>query len=151
MAKGSGPGYLSSPFPTDLERRALMSELDDWNPGGSAAAAPDSEARNFSIVAHLGGFAGYIIPFGNILAPLVVWILKRDEQPFVDHHGREALNFQISITIYAIVSGLLILLVIGVLLLPLVLLFNIVMMIVAAVKASNGEHFRYPLTLRLVS
>ncbi len=128
-----------------------MSELDDWNPGGSAATVPDSEARNFSIFAHLGGFAGYFIPFGNILAPLVVWILKRDEQPFVDHHGREALNFQISITIYAIVSGLLILVLVGILLLPLVLLFDVIMMIVAAVKASNGEHFRYPLSLRLVS
>ncbi len=128
-----------------------MDEMDAWAQGETAVTAPDQEARNFSIFAHLGGFAGYFIPFGNILAPLVIWVLKRDASPFVDHHGREALNFQISITIYAIVSGLLILVLVGILLLPLVLLFDVVMMIVGAVKASNGEHFRYPLTLRLVS
>lgn len=100
---------------------------------------------------HLAAFAGYVFPFGNIIGPLILWIYKKDESALVDDQGKEAMNFQITIVIYALVAGLLIFLFVGFLLLPLVLLFNIVMIIIAAVKASGGEAFRYPLCIRFIN
>ncbi|MHC4819193.1 MAG: DUF4870 domain-containing protein, partial [Planctomycetota bacterium] len=96
-------------------------------------------------------FAGFIgIPFGNILGPLVIWLIKKDEMPFVDDQGKEVLNFQISLTIYAIISGILCLIFIGFLLLPAVLIFGIVMTIIGTIKASSGERYRYPFTIRFL-
>lgn len=128
-----------------------MDELDRWASAGMPSATEtDREARNFALFAHLGGFAAYFFPFGGVLAALAIWLLKRDQHPYVDDQGREALNFQISISIYTLVSLALILVVVGIFILPVVALFHIVMMVIAAIKASNGEPFRYPLTLRLV-
>lgn len=100
---------------------------------------------------HLGAFAGLLVPFGHLLAPLVVWLLKRNESDFVADHGRESLNFQISVSLYGIVAGLLTLVLIGYLLLGLLVIFDFVAVVIAAVRASNGEPFRYPFTLRLIS
>ena len=90
------------------------------------------------------------MPFGNILGPLIVWLVKKDEYAFVDDQGKEALNFQISITIYSLVSGILILALIGIVLLIAVIIFSVVMTVIAAIKANGGEYYRYPLTIRLV-
>lgn len=128
-----------------------MDELEAWAREKGAVVEPDSEARNFALFAHLSGFAAYVFPFGGVIAALVVWMVKRDAHPYVDVQGKEALNFQISTSIYTIVSAVLILVLVGIVLLPLVVVFHIAMMVVAAVKAGKGEAFRYPLTLRLVS
>jgi uncharacterized Tic20 family protein len=109
-----------------------------------------SDDKTWAMLCHIAAFCGYVVPFGNMVGPLVVWVLKKDQSEFVDFHGKESLNFQITITIAAIVAGFSLLLLIGFLLLPAVLIFDLVMKIVAAVKASNGEYFRYPLTIRLV-
>ncbi len=90
------------------------------------------------------------MPFGHIAGPLVLWLIKKDQNPLLDAHGKAALNFQISWLIYAIISGILIVVLIGIVLLPLVLLINLVLTIVGAVKASNGELYRYPLTIRFL-
>ncbi len=110
----------------------------------------DSEAQSWAIGCHLAGLAGYVVPLGNVLGPLVVWLLKKHEHERVDQHGKEALNFQISVLIYGAVSFLLIFAFIGLPLLFAVVLFQLVCVLVAAVKTSNGEFFRYPLTIRLV-
>ena len=94
--------------------------------------------------------AGFIIPLGNLIGPLVVWLIKKNEIPSVDAHGKESLNFQISMLIYAIVSGVLCLILIGFLLLAAVIITNLVCVIIASVKASNGVAFRYPLTIRFL-
>lgn len=99
---------------------------------------------------HLAALFGYVVPLGWILGPLVVWLVKRNEFPFVDDQGKESLNFQITIIIYGIVSFLLCFLLIGFLLLFLLAIFHIVMVVVAAVKASSGQSYRYPLTIRFV-
>jgi hypothetical protein len=109
-----------------------------------------SDERMWGMLCHLSTFAGYLVPFGNILGPLVVWLVKKDEYAFVDDQGKEALNFQISITIYSLVSGVLILALIGIPLLIAVILFSVVMTVIAAIKANGGEYYRYPLTIRLV-
>ena len=104
-----------------------------------------------ALLCYLISFVGFFVPFGNIVGPLVVWLVKREQSPFVDHHGKEAINFQISLTIYALASLLLMLILVGFLLLPAVVVFGIVMVIIAAVRANEGVEYRYPLTIRLVS
>ncbi|HHX87521.1 MAG TPA: DUF4870 domain-containing protein [Firmicutes bacterium] len=108
------------------------------------------EEKTFGMLVHLSALAGYFIPAGNIFGPLIVWLIKKDQLPYVDQQGKEAINFQISILIYAVVSAVLILVLIGVVLLIVVGLFNLIYIVIASVKANNGEDFRYPLTIRFI-
>ena len=114
------------------------------------AAMNEKDARTWAMLCHIGAFAGYIIPFGHIIAPLVIWLIKKDESPFVDDQGKESLNFQISMSIYAIIAALLTLVVIGVVLLIAVVIFDVIMVIIAAVRANSGERYRYPLCMRFI-
>jgi hypothetical protein len=86
----------------------------------------------------------------SFVAPLVIWLIKRDEDAFVEYHSREALNFQLTLIIYFIASVLLMFVLIGFLLILVVGVFAFVAMIVAGVKAAGGEFFRYPLNIRFV-
>ncbi len=110
-----------------------------------------SEDRSWGMLAHIAALAGYLIPLGNIIGPLVVWAMKRDISPFVDFHGKESINFQITMTIYVALSIILTLFVVGIVLLVAVGIFELIMIIVAAIKASNGEYFRYPLSIRFIN
>jgi uncharacterized Tic20 family protein len=114
------------------------------------AAMEEKEARTWALFCHLGALAGYIIPFGHIIAPLIIWLIKKDESPLVDDQGKESLNFQISMTIYAIIALLLTLILIGYILFVALMIFDLVMVIVAAVRANSGEKYRYPLCIRLI-
>lgn len=126
-------------------------------PSGSsakAAAAPDGspgkEERNWALFAHLTTFSSYIgVP--GFIGPLVIWLLKKDEMPFVDDQAKEALNFQISLFIYAIISAVLIFVLIGFFLLIALAVLHVIFTIIAAIKASEGTRYRYPLTIRLVT
>ncbi|MDP8960135.1 MAG: DUF4870 domain-containing protein [Actinomycetota bacterium] len=84
------------------------------------------------------------------LGPLVVWLVKREDHPFVEMHAREALNFNLSVLLYFIVGVVLAFVLIGFLLLAALAVIWLVFTIIAAVRASNGEPYRYPLTIRLV-
>jgi len=110
------------------------------------------EARTWAMFCHLTGLCGFILPFvGNIVGPLIIWQLKKGEEPFVDQHGKEALNFQLSMTIYALVSTVLIAaFCIGAFLLAAVVIVDLVFLLIAGVKANNGLHYQYPLTIRFV-
>jgi uncharacterized Tic20 family protein len=113
----------------------------------------NKDARMWAMFCHLAGLAGFVIPviLSGIIAPLIVWQIKKDEHPFIDEHGKEALNFQISMGIYAFVSTILIFVFcIGVVLLGAVAIVNLVFLLIAAVKANNGEHYRYPLAIRFI-
>ena len=105
-------------------------------------------SKSWATLTHLSGL---ILFFGipSFFGPLVLWLVKRSD-PFVDQNGKEALNFNLSFLIYGIASAILIILLIGLLLLPAVLITWFVLLIIAAVKASNGEDYRYPLTIRFV-
>jgi len=107
-------------------------------------------SKQMACACHLGGLAGYVVPFGSIIAPLVLWLSQRESDPFVDDQGREAVNFQISIMLYFIVSLVLMLLLIGFVLIFVVMFMHIVLMIVAALRAYNGEPYRYPLNIRFI-
>lgn len=102
------------------------------------------------MIAHLSALAGLVIGL-NWLGPLIVYLVKKDEHPFIADQGREALNFNLSVFIYIIASAILIIVVIGIILLPVVAIAWLVLTIMAAVRANNGESYRYPLTIRLVS
>jgi len=128
-----------------------MTQHDDIAPAASEAGAPDAEQRQWAFIAHLSALAGLVIPFGNLIGPLVVWQIKKDTMPFVADQAKEALNFQITVSIAMLVSIMLFVVLIGMLLLPLLVLAALVLTLVAAVKANNGEMYRYPFTWRLIT
>jgi len=117
----------------------------------SPAPALSGEDRLWGAVAHLSAFAIYFSGIGHIVGPMVIWLWKRDTNPFVAEEAKEAMNFNISVTIYAIVAAVLILLLIGIPLLICIHFFQVICIIVGALKASDGRHFKYPLNLRLVN
>jgi uncharacterized Tic20 family protein len=111
-------------------------------------SAEQSEVKkddmNMAMLAHL------LAIFTGFLGPLVIWLVKKDDSPYVDRHGKEALNFQLTVLLAFIASGFLSFLCIGLVLLPVVWVVDIIFCIIAAVKASRGEEYSYPLCLRLV-
>ncbi|MCB2219826.1 MAG: DUF4870 domain-containing protein [Bacteroidetes bacterium] len=109
------------------------------------------DERMWGMFCHLSALAGYIIPLGSIIGPLVIWSIKKMEFPFVDDQGKEALNFQISMFIYMVISAILIIIVVGILLLIALGIFQLIMIIIASIRANNGETFRYPLTIRFIN
>lgn len=108
------------------------------------------DEKLWATLCHLAALAGFVFPFGNIIGPLIFWILKKDQMPLVDANGKEALNFQISMTIYVIISAFLVLFLIGIPLLFAVALTDLALIIIAAVRTSEGTPYRYPLTMRLI-
>lgn len=111
----------------------------------------NQNANTWAMFCHLSALALFIgVPFGNIIAPLIIWLIKKDEFAFVDEQGKESLNFQISMTIYGAISGILCIILIGLVLLPIVLVADIVLIIIAAVKVNEGESYRYPFTIRFI-
>lgn len=109
------------------------------------------EERTWSLFTHLSPLLSYLgIPFVNIIAPLIIWQIKKDEMPFVAANAKECLNFQISVTIYAIVCVLMIFAFVGI---PFLIIFGIVALILAifaAIKANDGEVYKYPITIRFL-
>lgn len=114
-------------------------------------APPASSGQPFVMLCHLSAFAGLFIPLGNIWGPLIFWLIKKDEFPDVDLHGKESLNFQISMTIYIVVSFFLSFLLIGIPLLIALSIMWIVVVIMASVRANAGELYRYPLAIRFIT
>jgi len=115
-----------------------------------AAAIPTQDERTWGMLAHLAAFGFFICPFGNIIGPLIVWLVKRDQLAFVADQGKEALNFNISVALAALVCWALVYVLIGILLGVALFIFWLSMTIVAGIKASEGVRYRYPFNLRLV-
>lgn len=107
----------------------------------------DSEITFWAMMCHLSSFAGVIapIPFINLIAPLIIWMVKKDEHPFIDDNGREVLNFQISLAIYSAIG-----LVIGLPMLLVLWIGDIVATIKAALCARDGYLYEYPITIRFL-
>ena len=128
--------------------------MDTTPPPPAPSTAPASEfskdQRMWAMIAHLSAFAYYVSGVGHILGPLIVWFAKRDGNPFVDDQAKEALNFQISVTIYGIGAAILCVILMGIPLLIGIHIFQIVCIVIAAIKANDGVAFRYPLNLRLI-
>ena len=111
---------------------------------------PDKEERTWGMFCHLVVFLGLIIPFASIIGPLVIWMIKRDEMPFVEDQGKESLNFQITTMLATIVSALLMIVLIGFVLIFVVIIFQFIVVIIASIKANEGVCYRYPLSIRFI-
>ena len=110
----------------------------------------NKEERTWAMLCHLSVFSVFLTGIGYILAPLVIWLIKKDQYPLVDDQGKESVNFQISMTIYTIILLPLVFLLVGIPLLGALLLFDIVEVIIAAINANDGKMFRYPLCIRFI-
>jgi hypothetical protein len=102
------------------------------------------DAKNFGMLCHLLGL------LTNFLGPLILWIVKKDDDPFIDDQGKEALNFQITMMIAGIVGSITTVICIGFVILAAAGVCDIVFSIIACIKASEGVAYRYPVCLRLV-
>ena len=111
---------------------------------------PSKDERTWAMLSHFSALCMFIFPFGNILAPLIIWLIKKEEMPFVQDQGKEVLNFQISMTIYLIGSIILIIVLIGIPILIGLGIFNVIITIIAGIKANDGKSYRYPINLRLI-
>jgi uncharacterized protein len=119
--------------------------------GDDALLVRDKKARQWAMFCHVSGLTLFLgIPFGNILAPLVLWLLKKDVHPFVDDAGKESLNFQISVTLYSLGAIALTFILIGFPILILLAIADIVYVIRATLQADKGRSFQYPFTIRFV-
>jgi len=114
------------------------------------AQLAEKDARMWAMLCHLGGLTGYVVPFGQIIAPLVIWLIQKDKSSFVDAHGKQALNFQISWTIYALASGILVFVCVGFALLMALAVAELVLVILAALAANDGKPYKYPLTIQFL-
>jgi uncharacterized Tic20 family protein len=121
-----------------------------YESGALPPVETNPEARQWGMFAHIASLAGFIIPFGNFVGPLVVWLMKKDQMPFVNDQGKESMNFQITVLIAAIIAGATICIGIGFILLPIVGIAAAIMAILAGIKANEGIPYRYPFTLRLI-
>lgn len=117
----------------------------------SSVPAGSSSVRSWSVLCHASALLGMLFHFpGQLLGPFIVWLLKRGSAPEIDAHGKESLNFQLSMLIYNGVALVLCLVLIGIPILVGLWLVNIALVIVASIKASDGELYRYPLTIRFL-
>ena len=112
--------------------------------------AISKDERTWGMLCHLIAFSGVIIPFGNIIGPLVIWLIKKDEMPFVNDQGKESLNFQITIFIAILVGVLLTFVLIGIPFLIVLSIFWLVVVIMASIKANDGVAYRYPYAIRFL-
>lgn len=136
----SDPNAYDAPPPPPVEPSGVLSP-------------EEKDARMWAMFCHLAGLAMFTsIPGANVLGPLIVWQIKKNDYAFVDDQGKEATNFQISCLLYTLIAVALAIASCGVLIpLPLaVLVFDVVFLVLAGIKANNGEYYRYPLTIRLL-
>ncbi len=113
-------------------------------PVGAAQPEVRKDDKNMAMLCHL------LAIFTGFLGPLIIWLIKKDDAPFVDDQGKEALNFQLTVLIAMVASGILSVLCIGVFLAIVVWVVDIIFCILAAIKASHGEVYRYPVSIRFI-
>jgi uncharacterized Tic20 family protein len=106
--------------------------------------------RNWAMLCHLSAFAGFFFPFGGIIGPLVCWLSRKDDSIWVDQNGKRSMNFQMSILLYMILVIPLCFIIVGIPLLIFLGILKVVCIIIASIKASKGEEFRYPLSIPFI-
>ena len=120
------------------------------SPPAAPVASPNT--RTWIVLCHASALLGLFFHFlGHIFGPLIVWLVKRGESTEIDAHGKESLNFQLSMLIYDAVAAILCLVLIGFPILILLWVLNTVFVIIASVKASEGQLYRYPFTIRFIN
>ena len=118
----------------------------------TSPTSTSTSVRTWCILAHATALVGFLVPVaGHIVGPLIIWLAKRQDSPEIDAHGKESMNFQISMLIWNAISAILILVLIGIPLLILLHILNIIFVIVASIQASEGKLYRYPFAIRLIN
>ena len=115
------------------------------------ASSADQETRMWAMLLHLSVFAGYAVPIAGLVAPIVIWQVKKTDLPEIDLHGRNVVNWIISMMLYVVVSGLLVFLLIGIPLLIVLGIVGVAFPIIGAIKANDGEVWSYPLSIEFFS
>ena len=110
----------------------------------------DSSAKQWAVILHLSQFAGFVVPFAGLVAPILIWQLKKDEVPGLDAHGKIIANWMISAFIYGIVCGLLTIILIGLLGLMVLGVMALAYPIIGAIKANDGVAWKYPLSIQFI-
>jgi uncharacterized protein len=111
----------------------------------------NKDERMWATFCHLAALAGYVFPFGgNVIGPLVVWLIKKEDYPLVNDQGKESLNFQITVLIAAVICFALVFVAVGIVLLPLLAVCNLIFIIIGSMKANAGEAYRYPVAIRFI-
>jgi uncharacterized Tic20 family protein len=116
----------------------------------SGPSAPTPEERQWAMLCHVSAMLMYVTVIGGLLAPFVIWLLKRDQMPFVADQGKETINFQITVLLGLAASMVLMLVLVGFVLFWALLAFHFVVTIVAAVKVTEGVTYRYPFCWRIL-
>jgi hypothetical protein len=115
-------------------------------------APTSSDVRTWCVLCHASALLGLFFHFlGDILGPLIVWLMKRGDSPEIDAYGKESLNFQISMLIYDAVAAILCIVLIGIPILIGLWVLNTVLVIIASIKAGQGQFYRYPFTIRFIN
>ncbi|HSP44665.1 MAG TPA: DUF4870 domain-containing protein [Chthoniobacterales bacterium] len=110
-----------------------------------------ANVRTWSAFCHASALLGVFLHFpGHLLGPLILWLIKRGDSPEIDAHGKEAVNFQISMLIYNAVAAVFCLVLVGFVFLAILWVLNAVFVIIAAIQASDGKFYRYPMTIRFI-
>jgi uncharacterized Tic20 family protein len=111
-----------------------------------------SDVRTWCVLCHASALLGLFLHFlGHLLGPLIVWLVKRGDSPEIDAHGKESLNFQLSMLIYDAIAGILCIVLIGIPILIILWIMNTVFVIIASIRASEGQLYRYPFTIRFLN
>lgn len=110
----------------------------------------DPEIRNWAMLCHLSSLIGFIIPFGSVIAPLIVWQMKKGLSPFIDDQGKESVNFQLTMMIAIVISYLLVLILVGFILLGIIAIVEIILVVMAVVQVNEGKLYRYPIAIRFI-
>ena len=119
--------------------------------GVTAPTVSSTNVRTWNILCHASALLGVFLHFpGHLLGPLIVWLAKRDDSPEIDAHGKESVNFQISMLIYNGIAVVFCLVLVGFAFLAVLWVLNAVFVIVASVQASDGKFYRYPMTIRFI-
>ncbi len=132
------------------EEQAPMGGNPPASPPAAGGGLSQENERLLALIMHLSMIAGFFVPFTNIIIPLVIWLLKKDESQYIDVHGKEVVNFQISLLIYLMISGVLTIVLIGIIGLVGFSIFGLIVAIMGGIKAYNGEYYQYPLCIRLI-
>ena len=116
---------------------------EDFKPWGM-------EMNQFCLLMHLSQFASYIVPAAGLVLPIVMWSTNKDKSEIIDQHGKNILNWMISSVIYIVISMILMLVLIGFVTIFAVLICTIVFSVIGAIKANDGQVYKYPLTITFI-
>ncbi len=108
------------------------------------------DSKRLGMLTHLSGLIGSFFPPANLVIPLIIWLMKKDEMPFVDEAGKEVINFQISMIIYYAIATVLCFLLIGFLIFPVLWVFSFVVSLIGTLRANDGISYKYPMCIKFL-